>query len=67
MPFVLKTDGGEYLRSRDAWTTTLTNNIALARVYTRRSDASRSGNSQGRYNKTPVKLRPVEIEMKEKE
>ena len=66
MPFVLKTDDGEYLRSRDAWTTTLTEDIALARVYTRRSDATRSGNKQGRYNRNPVKLRPVEIEMKEK-
>ena len=67
MPFVLKTDDGEYLRSKDAWTTKLTDDIALARVYTRKNDANRSGNNQGSYNRNPVKLRPVEIEMKEKE
>ena len=67
MAYVLKTEEGQYLRSRDAWSTVLTDDIYLARVYTRKCDATRSGNKQGRYNRNPVELFPVEIEMKEKE
>ena len=65
MPYVLKTEDGKYLRSRNSWETLVTEDIYLARVYTRKSDATRSGNNQGRYNKHPVKLHPVEVELKE--
>lgn len=65
MPYVLKTRDGKYLRSRNSWNTVVTDNIYLARVYTRKSDATRSGNEQGRYNRNPVDLVPVEIEIKE--
>ncbi len=65
MPYVLKTKEGKYLRSRNAFETVLTDNLYIARVYTRKSDATRSGNKQGRYNKKPAELFPVEIEIKE--
>ncbi len=65
MPYVLKAENGQYLRSRNSWETVLTDNLYLARVYTRKADATRSGNKQGRYNKKPVPLSPVEIEIRE--
>lgn len=65
MPYVLKTDDGKYLRSRNSWETNLTEDIYCARVYTRKSDATRSGNKQGRWNRNPVPLSPVEIEIRE--
>ncbi len=65
MPYVLKSEEGKYLQSRDSWGTTLTDNLSQARVYLRKSDATRSGNNQGRYNRKPVKLHPVEIEIRE--
>ena len=67
MPYVLKSSGGDYLKSKDAWSTDMTEHLPLARVYQRKGDAVRSGNKQGRYNRNPVELFPVEIEMKEKE
>lgn len=65
MPYVLKTVDGKYLQSRNSWETVLTENIYQARVYLRKSDATRSGNNQGRYNKKPVLLSPVEVEIRE--
>ena len=65
MPYVLKTEDGKYLQSRNSWETVLTENIYQARVYLRKSDATRSGNNQGRYNKKPVLLSPVEVEIRE--
>ena len=62
MPYVLKHKTGEYLKGKNAWSTTLTPRLADARVYSGKGAAKNSRTRQGRYNRRPVEdLDVVEV------